>query len=162
MIEKYIPEELDELIKEYVSDGVLSDKERIVIMRKAMNLNLDIVELDVYIDALLQEKAKSKKRKNKIIGFLVSKWAVCIYELIIIISMYTYMDNIESRYREIYRNKHGNRSAVWSDVKTAEGYKICIAIGGVTIFLITASLPASFFEKLKTKDPINYEHKKPI
>lgn len=50
-----IPEELDALIQEYLTDGVLTDKERQVILRKAASLGLDQDEIDLYLDAQVQK-----------------------------------------------------------------------------------------------------------
>ncbi len=46
-----IPDELNTLIQEYLSDGVLSDKERQVILKKAERMHLDREEVDLYLDA---------------------------------------------------------------------------------------------------------------
>lgn len=50
-----IPEELDALIQEYLTDDVLTDKERQVILRKAASLGLDQDEIDLYLDAQVQK-----------------------------------------------------------------------------------------------------------
>ena len=47
-----VPKELDELIREYLTDGVISPKEREVLLRKARQLGLDEDEVDLYIEAL--------------------------------------------------------------------------------------------------------------
>ena len=63
-----IPEELDNLIQEYLSDGIISDKERQVLLNKAQALGLNLDEVDLYIDAQEQkmqqsiEAAKNKRR----------------------------------------------------------------------------------------------------
>ena len=46
-----IPEELQALIDQYLTDGVLTDKERQVILRKAEGMGLDRDEIDLYLDA---------------------------------------------------------------------------------------------------------------
>ena len=55
MAKNLIPEELDALIKEYLTDGVLSDKERQVILKKAEGMGLDRDEIDLYLDAQVQK-----------------------------------------------------------------------------------------------------------
>ena len=55
MAKKLIPEELDELIQEYLTDGVLTDKERSVILKKAEGMGLDRDEIDLYLDAQVQK-----------------------------------------------------------------------------------------------------------
>lgn len=51
--------DLDSLIEEYLTDGIISDKERQVLLRKAQGLGLDLDEVDLYIDAQ-QQKADQK------------------------------------------------------------------------------------------------------
>lgn len=53
--ENGIPQELDNLIKEYLADGIISAKEREVLLRKAQQLGLDVEEFDLYIDAQQQK-----------------------------------------------------------------------------------------------------------
>ena len=70
MAKKLIPEELDLLIQEYLTDGVLSDKERQVILKKAVGMGLDRDEIDLYLDAEEQKidqatDAAVRKRKSK-------------------------------------------------------------------------------------------------
>ena len=65
-----IPEELDALIQEYLTDGVLTNKEREVILRKAEAMNLDRDEIDLYLDAQVQKidqatDAVIRKQKGK-------------------------------------------------------------------------------------------------
>ncbi len=55
MAKNLIPEELDALIKEYLTDGVLTDKERQVILKKAEGMGLDRDEIDLYLDAQVQK-----------------------------------------------------------------------------------------------------------
>ena len=55
MAKQLIPEELDALIKEYLTDGVLTDKERQVILKKAVGMGLDRDEIDLYLDAQVQK-----------------------------------------------------------------------------------------------------------
>ena len=70
MAKQLIPEELNELIQEYLTDGVLTDKERQVILRKAEGMGLDRDEIDLYLDAQVQKidqatDAAARKQKGK-------------------------------------------------------------------------------------------------
>ena len=55
MANNLIPEELNALIQEYLTDGVLTDKERSVILNKAEKMGLDRDEIDLYLDAQVQK-----------------------------------------------------------------------------------------------------------
>lgn len=55
MAKKLIPEEIEALIQQYLTDGVLTDKERQVILRKAEGMGLDRDEIDLYLDAEVQK-----------------------------------------------------------------------------------------------------------
>jgi len=55
MANNLIPQELDQLIQEYLTDGVLTDKERAVILKKAVGMGLDRDEIDLYLDAQVQK-----------------------------------------------------------------------------------------------------------
>ena len=55
MAKKLIPEEIEALIQQYLTDGVLTDKERQVILRKAEGVGLDRDEIDLYLDAEVQK-----------------------------------------------------------------------------------------------------------
>lgn len=55
MAKNLIPEELDALIKVYLTDGVLTDKERQVILKKAEGMGLDRDEIDLYLSAQVQK-----------------------------------------------------------------------------------------------------------
>lgn len=55
MANNLIPQELETLIQEYLTDGVLTDKERQVLLRKAVGLGLDRDEIDLYLDAQIQK-----------------------------------------------------------------------------------------------------------
>ena len=65
---RIVPEELDNLIQEYLTDGIISAKERQVLLNKAQTLGLNLDEVDLYIDAQEQkmqqsiEAAKNKRR----------------------------------------------------------------------------------------------------
>ena len=70
MAKQLIPEELDALIQQYLTDGVLTDKERQVILNKAEKLGLDRDEIDLYLDAEGQKidqatDAAARKQKGK-------------------------------------------------------------------------------------------------
>lgn len=61
---------LDDLIKEYLTDGIISEKERAVLLKKAEELGLDKDEMDLYIDAQQQKTDQSmetaaNKRRGK-------------------------------------------------------------------------------------------------
>ncbi len=65
-----IPEELDALINEYLTDGVLTEKERQVILKKAVGMGLDRDEIDLYLDAQVQKidqatDAAVRRQKSK-------------------------------------------------------------------------------------------------
>ncbi len=55
MSNNLISEELNVLIQEYLTDGVLTDKERQVILNKAEKMGLDRDEIDLYLDAQVQK-----------------------------------------------------------------------------------------------------------
>ena len=55
MAKNLIPEELEVLIKEYLTDGTLTAKERQVILKKAVAMGLDRDEIDLYLDAQVQK-----------------------------------------------------------------------------------------------------------
>ena len=70
MAKQLIPEELDQLIQEYLTDGVLTDKERSVILKKAEGMGLDRDEIDLYLDAQVQKidqatDAAARRQKGK-------------------------------------------------------------------------------------------------
>lgn len=67
---KAIPQELDDLIQEYLTDGIISAKERQVLLNKAISLGLNVDEVDLYIDAQQQKAdqavaAAMNKRRGK-------------------------------------------------------------------------------------------------
>lgn len=71
MANKLIPEELDALIQEYLTDGILTPKEREVILKKAEKMNLDREEMELYLDAQIQKieqatDAAERKKKGKL------------------------------------------------------------------------------------------------
>lgn len=68
------PKELTTLLAEYLSDGIISAKERQVLLKKAVALGIDADEFDLYIDAqqnkLDQEiDAAASKKRGKICPF---------------------------------------------------------------------------------------------
>lgn len=70
MSNNLIPQELDALIQEYLTDGVLTDKERQVILKKAERMGLDRDEIDLYLDAQVQKidqqtDAAARRQKGK-------------------------------------------------------------------------------------------------
>lgn len=70
MAKKLIPEEIEDLIQQYLTDGVLTDKERQVILRKAEGMGLDRDEIDLYLDAEVQKIEQAagsitRQRKGK-------------------------------------------------------------------------------------------------
>lgn len=70
MAKNSIPEELQALINQYLTDGVLTDKERAVILKKAEGMGLDHDEIDLYLDAEVQKidqttDAAVRKQKGK-------------------------------------------------------------------------------------------------
>lgn len=68
MAKKIIPEELNELIQQYLTDGVLTDKERQVILNEAENLGLNRDKIDLYLDAEIQkldQQADAAVRRQK-------------------------------------------------------------------------------------------------
>ena len=70
MANNLIPEELNALIQQYLTDGVLTDKERQVILKKAEGMGLDRDEIDLYLDAEVQKvdqqtDAAVRKQKGK-------------------------------------------------------------------------------------------------
>ena len=70
MANNLIPEELNALIQKYLTDGVLTDKERQVILNKAEKLGLDRDEIDLFLDAEVQKieqatDAAARRQKGK-------------------------------------------------------------------------------------------------
>lgn len=49
------PQELEDLIQEYLTDGIISARERSVLLNKAQQLGLNVDEIDLYIDAQQQK-----------------------------------------------------------------------------------------------------------
>lgn len=74
MANNLIPEELNALIQQYLTDGVLTDKERQVILKKAEKMGLDRDEIELYLDAEVQKidqqtDAAVRKQKGKTCPF---------------------------------------------------------------------------------------------
>lgn len=62
------PKELQELLEQYLTDGVITTKEREVLLRKAEAMNVDKDEFDLYIDAEIQkidQNADAIKRQSQ-------------------------------------------------------------------------------------------------
>ena len=62
------PKELVDLLEQYLTDGVMTAKEREVLLRKAEAMNVDKDEFDLYIDAEIQkidQKTDAIKRQSK-------------------------------------------------------------------------------------------------
>ena len=62
------PKELVDLLEQYLTDGVMTAKERAVLLRKAEAMNVDKDEFDLYIDAEIQkidQKTDAIKRQSK-------------------------------------------------------------------------------------------------
>ena len=77
------PREFEDLLSAYLTDGVISDKERKVLLNKARTLGLDVEEIDLYIDAREQKiqlaanrtapsPTKQKEKKCPFCGGMVS------------------------------------------------------------------------------------------
>ncbi len=69
-----MPKEFDDLIQEYLTDGIISTKERHVLLKKAESLGIDVDEADLYIDAQQQKidmqiNAQAKQRRGKVCPF---------------------------------------------------------------------------------------------
>lgn len=56
------PEELTNLVEEFLTDGIISTKERQVLLNKAKKMGIDIDEFDLYIDA--QQQKEDQKVEN--------------------------------------------------------------------------------------------------
>lgn len=68
------PKELTDLVEEYLTDGIISTKERQVLLKKAQQLGVDVDEFDLYIDAQQQKAdqqvdAASRKQRGKTCPF---------------------------------------------------------------------------------------------
>lgn len=62
------PKELVDLLQQYMTDGVMTDKERAVLLRKAESLGVDKDEFDLFIDAeeqKFEQKIDAAKRQAK-------------------------------------------------------------------------------------------------
>lgn len=68
------PKELTDLIESYLTDGIITMKEREVLLKKAEQLGLNVDEVDLYIDAQQQKSdqlvdAATKKKRGKTCPF---------------------------------------------------------------------------------------------
>lgn len=62
------PKEFEDLLKEYLTDGIITDKERQVLLRKAEKLGLDVEEVNLYITAQeqkVEQAADAAVRKKR-------------------------------------------------------------------------------------------------
>ncbi|MDE6553870.1 MAG: hypothetical protein K2K98_13070 [Muribaculaceae bacterium] len=62
------PKEFDDLLQEYLTDGIITAQERKVLLRKAEKLGLDVDEIDLYITAQeqkVEQAADAAVRKQK-------------------------------------------------------------------------------------------------
>lgn len=55
----YFPKDLTELVEEYLTDGIISSKERDVLLKKAEKMGVNVDEFDLYIDAQQQKVDQS-------------------------------------------------------------------------------------------------------
>ena len=65
----YFPKDLTELVEEYLTDGIISSKERDVLLKKAEKMGVNVDEFDLYIDAQQQKvdqsiDAAAKKKRG--------------------------------------------------------------------------------------------------
>ena len=58
--------EMEELIKATLEDGVLTDQEKAVLIKRAQKEGIDVDELDVYIQSLLQKRHRSEAENDAI------------------------------------------------------------------------------------------------
>ena len=61
-------ERLDKLIQSSLQDGILTDQEKAVILKRAKAEGEDIDEVEIYIDSLLQKRQKELSSKSSISG----------------------------------------------------------------------------------------------
>ena len=64
MAKQLIPEELNQLIKECLTDGILTDEDRQEILKKAVDMGLDYDEIDLYLDAQVQKISSATKSEK--------------------------------------------------------------------------------------------------
>ncbi len=57
--------ELEDLIKATLEDGVLEDYEKEALVKRAQKEGMDLVELEIYINAELQKRKRELKEKNE-------------------------------------------------------------------------------------------------
>lgn len=58
-------EQLEQLIKSVIADGVITEKERAVLHKKAASEGVDEDEIDVYIDGLVAQMKPTVKQEQK-------------------------------------------------------------------------------------------------
>jgi hypothetical protein len=69
--------ELEKLIDAVVRDGVVTEKERAVLLRKATELKVDPDEVEIYLEAKLEEVSSSSQTKAKLLGRSQAPTANC-------------------------------------------------------------------------------------
>ena len=104
MGKQLIPEELDLLIQECLTDGILTPKERDVILRKAEKMGLDRDEIDIYLDAQVQKidqanenAARRQERKScphcgAAVSVLIDKIRYLLFKLFMIDRLFEKID----------------------------------------------------------------------
>ena len=66
-------EQLEQLIKSVIADGVITEKERAVLHKKAASEGVDEDEIDVYVDGLVAQMKPSLKSEPNIDMRFVNK-----------------------------------------------------------------------------------------
>lgn len=56
--------EMENLIEATLQDGILTDQEKNVLIKRAQKEGIDIDELDVYIQSLLQKRHQAESAKD--------------------------------------------------------------------------------------------------
>ena len=69
-----LSDDLNDLIKSAQTDGKLSEKERQVIIKKAVNEGHDKDEFEIYLDSKIQEHNLNKKRPSKLTSFFFGSY----------------------------------------------------------------------------------------
>ena len=53
--------ELEDLIQATLADGVLTDNEKMALVKRAEKEGVDLAELEIYIDSLLQKRIQTEQ-----------------------------------------------------------------------------------------------------
>lgn len=74
--------EFEDLLKEYLTDSIITSKERQVLLKKAQQLGYNVDEVDLYIDAQQQkcdQAVESAAAKNvvKLVHDVVLLYSLC-------------------------------------------------------------------------------------